>query len=114
MEHVLRVGLHTKPRADLREIGEFHAGLPSRRDPTHRLSALEVRSVPGGGHRQSQHVLRATRNGADERETSPHITTKLVDAAIAEAELREGAQRPQRDVTEEICAGAAPMPGWIA
>src|SRR5881396_2528 len=63
MDHVLYVGLHGQPRAELRQVGELHAGLPGGGASCRRLRALVVRSIPRGRHCQPQRVLRTTQSG---------------------------------------------------
>jgi len=78
---------------------------PAAGIPAVACARSKVGSIPRGGHCQSDHVLRATREGRAERESPAHVATDLIDAPIAQAELRERGQRPDRDVAEEIRAG---------
>src|SRR5207253_7680642 len=58
---------------------------------------------------QPQRVLRTTRERRGERESAAEVAADLVHAAIAQPELREGCQRPHRQVPDEVHAAAATM-----
>src|ERR1700692_3708479 len=117
MDHVLEVGLHTQPGAELRKVGELHRGFPGGWGTGSHLGALVVRSIPRGGHCQAQRVLRATREWGVKGEPAARVAADLVPPPIAQTELHERCQgtwasaprRPHRLVPNEVRPAAAAM-----
>jgi hypothetical protein len=117
MPDVLQIRLHREPRSEWGEIRELDCRLRARGCAGCDLQSLIPRSRARRRNRQTELVARPACDWCGEREAAPSVTADPIDPRIAEAELRECAQRrrasvlrrPDDAIGDDICAAAPAM-----